>query len=47
MMTIAEEIASSLRSMVDVTWTAKQLYAIISHEDMQFNREGKLLIAES
>ncbi|XP_043811300.1 putative E3 ubiquitin-protein ligase LIN-1 isoform X4 [Manihot esculenta] len=32
LMTIAEEIAVPLGSLVEVTWTAKQLYAIISGE---------------
>ncbi|KAA8549603.1 hypothetical protein F0562_001379 [Nyssa sinensis] len=32
--TIAEEIAIPLRSLAEVTWTAKQLYAIISGEDL-------------
>ncbi|KAJ0083723.1 hypothetical protein Patl1_29893 [Pistacia atlantica] len=33
MMTIAEEINVPLRSLAEETWTAKQLYAIISRED--------------
>ncbi|XVF04603.1 hypothetical protein REPUB_Repub05bG0098500 [Reevesia pubescens] len=34
LMTIAEEIAISLRSLSDVTWTAKQLYGINSGTDI-------------
>jgi hypothetical protein len=33
-MAIAEEIAAPLRSLAEVTWTAKQLYAIISGGDL-------------
>lgn len=32
-MTIAEEIIVPLQSLAEETWTAKQLYAIISRED--------------
>lgn len=34
LMTIADEIAAPLRSLSEVTWTAKQLYANISGEDL-------------
>ncbi|XVF69739.1 hypothetical protein PTKIN_Ptkin11bG0106000 [Pterospermum kingtungense] len=34
LMTIAEEIAIPLKSIADVTWTAKELYAIISGIDL-------------
>ncbi|KAM4084493.1 hypothetical protein ACB094_08G136400 [Castanea mollissima] len=34
LMTIADEIAAPLRSLAEVTWTAKQLYANISGEDL-------------
>ncbi|KAA8528137.1 hypothetical protein F0562_035612 [Nyssa sinensis] len=34
LMTIAEEIAIPLRNLAEVTWMAKQLYAIISREDL-------------
>jgi hypothetical protein len=33
-MAIAEEIAVPLRSLAEVTWPAKQLYAIISGGDL-------------
>lgn len=33
-MEIAEEIAASLESLTEVTWTATQLYAIVSGGDL-------------
>lgn len=38
-MTIAEEIAAPLESLAEVTWTAKQLYAIIAGGRLQSNRK--------
>ncbi|GJR41921.1 putative E3 ubiquitin-protein ligase LIN isoform X1 [Tanacetum coccineum] len=34
LMTIADEIANPLRSLLEASWTAKELYALISQEDL-------------